>query len=332
MNAYLYVHYNKDSKFNSESTLFITFKGSSSIDDFIHDLKSATFPDQLLSELNNSSNNRNLKKGDGQSSQQQQGNKSQTQQSNLQQQVNTNKTQQLDPQPLPQTKNITKGKAGNGFIKVLKPSIKDLCSKIEILKSHGFTRVIITGHSLGGALASLFGYYLKRYKPNLLSVPIHVITFGACCVFDAIGRNEFNDFLNISDPVFTLDRVTSNFDPVIVLPADLDHPGYTLLRTEIKAFTNTGRTNEIGEIRKMLGLTGYDGNDLLFSEDFVNLFTNAEVDFKKSGSFDQNLYREKFKIVFGSKAEEQYYILKKAMPDAKEAELKKLFNQIEKNS
>lgn len=128
--------------------------------------------------------------------------------------------------------------------------------KIKELESHGFERVIITGHSLGGALASLFGYYLKKYKLTLIDKPIHVVTFGACCVFDALGRNEFNAFLNIADgkPVFTLDRVTANLDPIIVLPADLDHPGYTILRDENFSYTRTGRTKEIGEIRDMLGL------------------------------------------------------------------------------
>jgi hypothetical protein len=238
--------------------------------------------------------------------------------------------------PTPQSTNLNEssknnnipGKAGYGFIEMLKESIPELCQKIEELKSQNFARVIITGHSLGGAIASLFGYYLKKYKPDLVSVPIHVVTFGACCVFDAIGRNDFNNFLKISGPIFTLDRVTTNFDPVIILPVDLDHPGYTLLRDEIRAFTNTRRTNEIGEIRKMLGLTsGYDGNDLLLSEKFVDLFTNAQ-DFKGTGKYDTDLYRSKFRIKFGTNAKEKQLILKKAMPDAND-NIRDLFKTIE---
>ena len=358
MNVYLYVHHNPKSKFNSEKTLFITFKGSSSINDFIHDLKSAAKEDLFLSELNEAPN----KSGEFEMTEMEmkggfndpilnpgpenETNSQKTVQSTLPLQKNkTKQTEQSTPQSqnnktrqpvqsTPQSQKIKPGKAGYGFIHVLKPSIQELCTKIEELQSHNFERVIITGHSLGGALASLFGFYLKQYKPNLVNVPIHIVTFGACCVFDAPGRNEFNNFLNISDgkPVFTLDRVTSNFDPVIVLPADLDHPGYTLLRTEIRAFTKTGRTNEIGEIRKMLGLEkGYDGNDLLLTERFVNLFTNAK-DFKGTGKFDTDLYREKFRIKFGSNAKEQQLILEKAMPDAIPGKIRELFKKIESDA
>jgi hypothetical protein len=323
MNVYLYVHG------NTEKTLFIAFKGSSSINDFIHDLKSATKEDLFLSELKQGLEN-NRSKVEMYGGLKQYNYQSLNEGINLQVSTESNsksnsKSNQVDPQ-------IKQGKAGYGFIHVLKPSIQEICKRIEELKSHQFTRVIITGHSLGGALASLFGYYLKKYNPNLVNVPIHVVTFGACCVFDAPGRNEFNSFLNISDPVFTLDRVTANFDPVIVLPVDLDHPGYTLLRTELRAFTKTGRTNEIGEIRKMLGLErGYDGNDLLLSEKFVDLFTNSQ-DFKGTGKFNTDLYREKFRIKFGTNAKEQQLILEKAMPDAKPAEIRGLFKTIESDA
>jgi hypothetical protein len=371
MNVYLYVHHNPDSKFNNKKTLFIAFKGSSSINDFIHDLKTAAKEDLFLSELNEGSNKsvefemiemsggkndplinpgekygtkteNNKKIKPEQSTRQSENNIRQLEQSTPQSENNNirqpeQSTPQLQSKPSTtqsqnNNKKIKPGKGGWGFIHILKPSIQEICKKIELLKSHNFERVIITGHSLGGALASLFGYYLKKYNPTLVNVPIHVVTFGACCVFDAPGRNEFNAFLNISDPVFTLDRVTSNFDPVIVLPVDLDHPGYTLLRTELRAFSKTGRTNEIGEIRKMLGLEkGYDGNDLLLSERFVNLFTNAQ-DFKGTGKFDTDLYREKFIIIFGSNAKEQQLILEKAMPDAIPETIRKLFITIESDA
>ena len=234
-------------------------------------------------------------------------------------------------------KKIKPGKGGWGFIHVLKPSIKEICKKIDELKSDNFERVIITGHSLGGALASLFGYYLKQYNPDLIDKPIHVVTFGACCVFDAVGRNEFNGFLNIEDEksAFTLDRVTSNLDPVIVLPPDLDHPGFTLLRgvrEDYKSYTKTNRTKEIGEIRDMLGLkiekTILTADDLLSTENFVKLFSNYKA-LKVNGKYDEELYKKKFKINFGTKAEEQYPILDRAMPDAKLSDVQKLFKTIE---
>jgi len=366
LNAYLYVHHNPESKFNNEKTLFISFKGSSSINDFIHDMKSATKSDRLLSELNetavkNMTGGFTEKGANGNIELQNISNKTPRNNTVEMQNISintnaangnigmkniSNKTPRnnnaansdIEMQNIPRN-NITVnnktiknnkvfGKAGHGFIDILKESIPELCQKIKELESKQFTRVIITGHSLGGALASLFGYYLKKYKSDFINVPIHVITFGACCVFDAPGRNDYNEFLNISDSIFTLDRVTTNFDPVIILPVDLDHPGYTLLRDEIRAFTNTGRTNEIGEIRKMLGLTsGYDGNDLLLSEKFVDLFTNAQ-DFKGTGRYDTDLYRNKYRKKFGTNAKEQQLILKKAMTDAKD-NIRELFKTIE---
>ena len=347
MNVYLYFHHNPKSEFNTKKTLFIAFKGSSSINDFIHDLKSAAKEDLFLSELNESPN----KSGEFEMMEMSGGfndplinpgeqydlNNTKFKQSNPNIQNKKTKPEQSTAQSQNNKKKIKPGKAGWGFIHVLKPSIQDLCTKIEELKSNEFERVIITGHSLGGALASLFGYYLKKYNPNLVNVPIHVVTFGACCVFDAPGRNEFNAFLNIKDKkkVFTLDRVTSNLDPVIVLPPDLDHPGFTLLRgvrEDYKSYTKTNRTKEIGEIRDMLGLkiekTILTADDLLSTENFVKLFSNYKA-LKVNGNYDEELYKKKFKINFGTKAEEQYPILDRAMPDAKLSDVQKLFKTIE---
>lgn len=286
LNAYIYLHHNKNSRFNDTPTLYISFKGSSNFNDFWHDLKSSVSKNISLSELNITNSN----------------------------QANPNNN----------------GKASSVFIKILQKSIPELYDKVKLLietdKQNNLNnslkqqqisqqepnnknflnrlnnlRIIITGHSLGGILGELFGYYLKKYKSKEITCPIHIITFGACCVFDATGRNEFNSQLNISGPnVFTLDRITANGDPVVLLPAHLDHGGYTLLKTEYKAFTKTRRTNEIGEIRKMLGLEqgaskeNYDGNELLVSKAFIELFKNSDH-FIKNETYDFNLYKKKYK-------------------------------------
>ena len=352
MNVYLYVHHNPESKFNPKKTLFIAFKGSSSINDFIHDLKSAAKEDLFLSELNEGSNtsgefkmmemNRGLddpliNPGEEYGTKTENNKTKKPEQSTPESKNNNLKKSKPSTPQSQNNKKIKPGKGGWGFIHVLKPSIKEICKKIDELKSDNFERVIITGHSLGGALASLFGYYLKQYNPDLIDKPIHVVTFGACCVFDAVGRNEFNGFLNIEDEksAFTLDRVTSNLDPVIVLPPDLDHPGFTLLRgvrEDYKSYTKTNRTKEIGEIRDMLGLkiekTILTADDLLSTENFVKLFSNYKA-LKVNGKYDEELYKKKFKINFGTKAEEQYPILDRAMPDAKLSDVQKLFKTIE---
>jgi hypothetical protein len=279
LNVYLYLHHNKKSNFNNRPTLFISFKGSSSPTDFIHDLKSAFSKSKPLNELND---------------------------------VNENND----------------AKACSVFIDILKENrtINNIFNKVKQLipseqkknYNNNKIRIIITGHSLGGALAELFGYYLKKYKSSEIACPIHIITFGACCVFNAAGRNEFNTLLNVSgDKIFTLDRITVNADPVVLLPAHLDHPGYTLLKTEFKAFTKTGRTNEIGEIRKMLGLEqgkskeNYDGNELLVSEEFIKLFKKTEKFFNKS-IYNFKLYKSKYTNIFKNKINK-----KEAMPNLK---------------
>ena len=300
LNAYIYLHHNKDSKFNNTQTLYISFKGSSNFNDFWHDLKSAVSKNISLSELNQ--NNPVIQENDGKA-----------------------------------------GKASSIFIDILKESITELYDKVKELydkvkeliknsnqKNNLRLRIIITGHSLGGALAELFGYYLKKYKSKEIACPIHIITFGACCVFDAAGRNEFNKQLNISSPnVFTLDRITANGDPVVLLPAHLDHGGYTLLKSsinELKAFTKTWRTNEIGEIRKMLGLEqgaskeNYDGNELLVSKAFIELFKNSDH-FIKNGMHDFNLYKKKYKNLtpnFLKNKKLKIKIKQEAMPNLRE--------------
>lgn len=294
LNAYIYLHHNEDSKFNNTPTLYISFKGSSNFNDFWHDLKSAVSKNISLSELHQ--NNTVSQKNDG--------------------------------------------KASSIFIDILKESITELYNKVEELikensNQENNLRIIITGHSLGGALAELFGYYLKKYKSKEITCPIHIITFGSCCVFDAAGRNEFNSQLNISDQnisdqnIFTLDRITANGDPVVLLPAHLDHGGYTLLKSsinELKAFTKTGRTNEIGEIRKMLGLEpgkskeNYDGNELLVSKDFIELFKNSDH-FIKNGTYNFNLYKKKYKNLtpnFLKNKNKKLKIKKEAMPNLKQ--------------
>jgi hypothetical protein len=331
LNVYLYIYENSECKFNSEKTLFIIFKGGSSIKEFLKTAASSQLTsDELISDLDREDvqsintnvsarqlNNSNHSGGNG----------------NIELTNISNPSKNI----LSATNKLNnKAKTGGGFFSILKPSIKDICSKISDLQTNhqDFKRVIITGHSQGGGIASLFGYYLRKYKEDIIAKkPIHIITFGACCVFDAPGRNEFNKLLNIKNDrqIFTLDRVTVNGDLVIKYPVDLDHPGFTLLKNMkvFKAFSETRRTNEIGELREMLGLTkGYDGNDLLLLSSFVDLFKNSG-DFKVGNNHDVNLYRSKFKIPLGSNAKEQQLILKRAMPDAKD-NIKELFKEIEK--
>lgn len=334
LNVYLYLHHNKQSNFNNGPTLFISFKGSSNFKDFGHDLKSAVSKSKPLNELNNGTENNDAKASSVF--------------------IDILKENYTITNIFDKVKQLILSEQENNLTKSLKQQSiseqekknKNFLKKLEI--SDKKIRIIITGHSLGGALAELFGYYLKKYKSSEITCPIHIITFGACCVFNAAGRNEFNTLLNISgDKIFTLDRITVNADPVVLLPAHLDHGGYTLLKIDDNdAFTKTGRTNEIGKIREMLGLNegslkknvkfekmkkmlkfkeetskeNYDGNELLVSKEFIELFKNSNQFTKNDGEYNFELYKSKYKNItpniFKNK-NKKLKIKQEAMPNLK---------------
>ena len=315
LNVYLYLHHNKQSNFNNGPTLFISFKGSSNFKDFGHDLKSAVSKSKPLSELNNGTEKNDakassvfidiLKENDTITN------------------IFNKVIQLIQKNNLLKQENNLNNSLKQQSISEQEKNNKNFLKKLEIPDKK--IRIIITGHSLGGALAELFGYYLKKYKSSEITCPIHIITFGACCVFNAAGRNEFNTLLNISgDKIFTLDRITVNADPVVLLPAHLDHGGYTLLKIDDNdAFTKTWRTNEIGKIREMLGLNegslkknvkfekmkkmlkfkeetskeNYDGNELLVSKEFIELFKNSNQFTKNDGEYNFELYKSKYKNI-----------------------------------
>jgi predicted lipase len=69
-------------------------------------------------------------------------------------------------------------------------------------------QIIITGHSLGGATASIYGCYLKMVH-NLDN--INVVTFGAPLFTNSIGADWFENNLNFT-------RVEVYGDPVVNVP------------------------------------------------------------------------------------------------------------------
>jgi Lipase (class 3) len=250
LNAYMYVYDNPKSRILSLKTLYITFKGSSSVKDFKHDLSF------IPSSLNNLYG--------------------------LEQEVKDLLSHQ-------------------GFISVLKPSIKDLMIKAnEFVRDHGVQKIVITGHSLGGALATLTALCfvnaitchfkdLSRYREiadlaNLIHTqqPIHLVTFGAPCLFTDRSRVFFNQFL--LDGLLTLDRVDSsgkvNANVITVLPPGLVHPGFQRLRTEVQPYKKTGRTDQLGELRnKVFGLPlsgRFANNDFYLEGDFLSYFTTMK--------------------------------------------------------
>lgn len=139
------------------------------------------------------------------------------------------------------------------------PRIIDRIKKL--IDDHKVARIFITGHSLGGAYACILGMALGQMRKIGEKIPdIHIISFGAPKIFSYYSRNVFNGLL--LDGYITLDRVTnrprfpdprmSTYDPIALVPANFNHPGFSILNTEIKTQSRTGRTKHISELRDEL--------------------------------------------------------------------------------
>jgi hypothetical protein len=139
----------------------------------------------------------------------------------------------------------------------------------------GGVRLFLTGHSLGGAYCTLFGFMLAEAKlsglPYMNNVSsIHIISFGAPTILGDNARNTFNRHLDTG--LVTIDRVVSqkvaarsaatqilvggpmgpnNVIPTI--PARFSHPGFKPLATDFRPEAN-GRPYSIENVRAFYGV------------------------------------------------------------------------------
>ena len=194
------------------------------------------------------------------------------------------------------------GKAHGGFINGIKNVFEDIFNiVIKILeKNKDVSRLIITGHSLGGGYANICGLgfaNMKKKTELLKTLPIHVITFGGPKTFSQSGRDIFNEFLK--DGTLTLDRVINapvTPDPlffttnvIATIPNNLYHPGFSLTMEELYTPGKTGRFRYIANTRKNAGLHNTRAwyslskivrsnyNPLPYYEEFFKMFKDSEL-------------------------------------------------------
>ena len=156
--------------------------------------------------------------------------------------------------------------AHRGFVDNLLPVMDDTCKALEkiLATETGITRIVVTGHSLGGANASLAALVLAGFRrAGAITQKLHCITFGAPKCLTDMTRNVFNSMLDAK--ILTLDRVAGRSDNLLIglasggvamdlvttIPAHFVHPGYMVLKTEIKTQSRTGRSKQISELRQM---------------------------------------------------------------------------------
>ena len=148
------------------------------------------------------------------------------------------------------------------FIKPIQTYWKLLKSLIETYKTETPSKLYITGHSLGGAFATMFAFIAAECGRKELPwiTNLHLITFGAPTTLSDGARNVFNAHLDSG--YMTLDRVTSygklQGDVISTVPIGYTHPGYRPLKTELAPETNTGRAYHLEEYlpRVYTGQTG----------------------------------------------------------------------------
>ncbi len=165
---------------------------------------------------------------------------------------------------LPPGTTASSGEIGNVPSSFINPLLKSWTVLSENITKHNPTRLFITGHSLGGAYASLFAFMLCEIRSSFPSVKsIHLVSFGCPTILADKARNTFNKHLDSG--FITLDRVVSSgvmskiADIIPTIPVGFSHPGFQPLRTELQPEKNTGRAYNIETIRKVFQKGGVLG-------------------------------------------------------------------------
>jgi len=137
-------------------------------------------------------------------------------------------------------------KVASSFLELLNDGIKILD---KLVLDYNPKRLFLTGHSLGGALSSIYSLICALKK---VPCSIHNVTFGSPTVFSSGLRNVFNEFLD-SEKI-TLDRVVARMlngfvDVITAIPLGYSHPGFQPGTLEINP-EKKGRVYNLSSIKK----------------------------------------------------------------------------------
>jgi hypothetical protein len=182
--------------------------------------------------------------------------------------------------------------AHSGFVTNMIDIMVGICSTLEKeFLPLGPTRIVVTGHSLGGANSALCSLVLAGFRRHFYAnggqfPQVHCINFGSPKIFTDFARNVYNDLL--LQKHLTLDRVANRVysllqpgitpgakaDLVPMIPPNFDHAGFSILKLEHSTQSKTGRSKNITELRQMItgGDSGTKFNELPTYKEFLDCF------------------------------------------------------------
>jgi hypothetical protein len=194
------------------------------------------------------------------------------------------------PMPLtmiPSMPQDVKGQTHIGFYKHMEAELEEMVAAVKTLSAmipQG--RIVVCGHSLGGAMATLFSFILCKRNVGIAGAPIECFTYGAPTLFTDEARNSFNDCL-LSRQLL-LNRVWATKDGITVIPPGLSHGGFKPLKSEdplsilpgvITVADKTGRAVDIGDMRRIFA------SDEIFTNK-NSTYANSKVGFTEQNKID----------------------------------------------
>ena len=150
-----------------------------------------------------------------------------------------------------------------GFFRHFRKELNDMIQTTAELCSSA-EELFITGHSLGGAMASLYMLFLEG--SGRVNIPKHLITFGAPPPMGDETRNFWNQTVLVNNSKNTLDRVAARNDFVTNIVPGMSHPGVRPSKLDeigtSRAVTH-GQTSDIGKLRSIISGITTSGNEML---------------------------------------------------------------------